>query len=367
MSPSRRFSLLAALLIFFIFLLTVYLSRDFLLPVMVSVVLVFLLKPIFSFFFRKTGNKMLSSALSILAVVIVMLLVLLGATQALLNELSNIQITGPGIYSAQNASASQDLELWLMGKAQNASHGIELWLRENFEEPLLALLLSILKTATDIISALIGSMIASAIAMISDLPLYFAQSIVVLFFTFFMLFQGKDFANDAMILVPPEKKDKVWFFFQELDFIYTNIFTAYVFTALISGALAFIAFIMLNIPYPLVLAGVVVIFTFIPLVGAIWVFIPLALLYLLQGNYLLAAVLAVCGVVIFVIPQYFILPHLALKGGQIHVLITILAFIGPLFVLGLPGVIVGPILYGFLLAVYRTMVQEQNATQATHK
>ncbi len=362
MSPSRRFSLLAALLIFLIFLLTVYLSRDFLFPVMISVVLVFLLKPLFSFFFSMTGNRMLSSALSILAVVIAMLLVLLGMTQALLNELSNIQTIGPQIYPEQNVS--EDLELWLMGRAQNASQGLELWLMGNFEEPLLALLLGILRTATEIISALISAMISSTVAMISDVPLYFAQSIVVLFFTFFMLFQGKEIAKDAMILVPPEKKDKVWLFFQELSFIYTNLFTAYVFTALVSGALAFIAFIMLKIPYPLILAGVVVIFTFIPLVGAIWVFIPLALLYLLQGNYLLAAVLAVCGIIIFVIPQYFILPHLAHRGGQIHVLITILAFIGPLFALGLPGIIVGPILYGFLLAVYRTMVQKEIARGA---
>jgi predicted PurR-regulated permease PerM len=349
MSPSRRFSLLAALLIFLIFLLTVYLSRDFLFPVMISVVLVFLLKPLFSFFFRRTGNRMLSSALSILAVVIVMLLVLLGMTQALFNELSNIQTIGFQIYPAQNAS-----------------HDLELWLGGNFEEPLLTLLLGILRAVTDIISTLISAMIASTVAMIPDVPLYFAQSIVVLFFTFFMLFQGKDIAKDAMILVPPEKKDKVWLFFQELSFIYTNLFTAYVFTALVSGALAFIAFIVLKIPYPFVLAGVVVIFTLIPLVGAIWVFIPLALLYLLQGNYLLSAVLAICGITIFVIPQYFILPHLAQRGGQIHVLITVLAFVGPLFALGLPGVIIGPILYGFLLAVYRTMVHEQIATEASY-
>jgi predicted PurR-regulated permease PerM len=330
------------MLIFLIFLLTVYLSRDFLLPVMMSVVLVFLLKPLFSFFFKTTGNRMLSSALSILAVVIVMLLVLLGMTQTLFNELPNIQTIGFRIYPAQNAS--QDLELWLRG---------------NFEEPLLALLLGVLYTASETISALINALIASTVAMISNVPLYFAQSIVVLFFTFFMLFQGEHFARNAMILVPPEKKDKVWLFFQELGFIYTNIFTAYVFTALASGALAFIAFIMLNIPYPFVLAGVVIIFTLIPLVGAIWVFIPLALLYLLQGNYLLAAVLAICGVLIFVIPQYLIMPRLAQSRGQIHPLITVLAFLGPLFALGLPGVIVGPILYGFLLAVYRTMVHNE--------
>jgi len=342
MIPGRRFNLLAALFIFLIFLLTVYLSRDFLFPVMMSVVLVFLLKPLFSFFFGITGNRIISSALSILAVAAIMLLVLLGMTQTLYNELSNIQTIGFRIYPAQNVS--QDIELWLRG---------------NFEDPLLALLLGILYTAGEIISSFINALVASVVAMIADVPLYFAQSIVVLFFTFFMLFQGKDVARNTMILVPAEMKDKVWLFFQELGLIYTNIFTAYVFTALISGVLAFIAFMILKIPYPFILAGVVVIFTLIPLVGAIWVFVPLALLYLLQENYLLSAALAICGILIFVVPQYLILPRLAQSRGQIHPLITVLAFLGPLFALGLPGVIIGPILYGFLLAVYRTLVHDE--------
>lgn len=350
MSPSRRFSILAALLISLIFLLTVYLSRDFIFPVMMSVVLVFLLKPLFDLFFRITGNRILSSALPILAVMIIMLLVLLGMTQTVLSELSNIQAYSFQAYPAQNAS--QDIELLIRG---------------NFEEPLLTILLDIHNTAFEIISSRLSDAKASIIAIISSIPLYFAQSIVVLFFTFFMLFQGEEFAHRAMIIVPADMKDRVWLFFQELGLIYTNIFTAYVFTALLSGALAFSALTLLKIPYPFVLAGVVVIFTLIPLVGAPWVFIPLALFYMLQGEYMLAVILAICGILIFVIPQYLILPRLAQSGGQIHPLITVLAFLGPLFALGLPGVIVGPILYGFLLAVYRTMVHEEIATEAAGK
>jgi len=346
MSLDRRFNLVAALLIFIIFILTIYLSRDFLLPVMMSIVLVFLLKPLFRLFFRITRNRILSSALSILAIASVMLLVFLVMTQTLFSELANIQTIGFRIYPTQNAS-----------------HEIELWLMGNFEDPLLSFFLNALHTGSEAISSLIDAVVASTLAMISNIPLYFAQSIVVLFFTFFMLFQGEDFARNAMILVPAEMKDRVWLFLQELGFIYTNIFTAYVFTAIASGVLAFIAFILLNIPYPFVLAGIVVIFTLIPLVGAIWVFIPLALLYLLQGDYMLSVILVVCGLLIFVVPQYVILPRLAQKSGQIHPLITVLAFLGPLFALGLPGVIIGPMLYGFLLAVYRTKVHDEIAIQ----
>ena len=87
MDPGRRFNILSALFIFFIFLLTLYVTRDFLFPVLFSVVLVFLLKPLYDLFFRATHNRILSSAFSIVVVLIVMLLVLIGLTQVLLTEL----------------------------------------------------------------------------------------------------------------------------------------------------------------------------------------------------------------------------------------------------------------------------------------
>jgi predicted PurR-regulated permease PerM len=338
MDPSRRFNLLSAIFIFFIFLLTLYVTRDFLFPVLFSVVLVFLLRPLYDLFFRATHNRILSSAFSILVVLIVMLLVLIGLTQVLLTELSNLQTRGFQISSAQNAT-------------QN----IELWLNANFSDPILAFLLELVATVSQIISGIIGALKSSLIFMATGLPLYFAQSIMVLFFTFFLLFEGESFVDKSVKLVPLEQRERVNYFLQELSYIYDNIFSAYVLTALVTGLLSVFVFFLLNIPYPFVLGLVVAIFTLIPLVGALWVFIPLAALFSLQGNLNLAAALAISGILMFVVPQYLILPRLARRGAQIHPLITVLAFVGALFALGLPGIIIGPMLYGFLLAVYRTI------------
>jgi len=262
----------------------------------------------------------------------------MGLTQVLLTELSNLQTRGFQISSAQNAT-------------QN----IELWLNSNFSDPILAFLLDLVDTVSQIISGIIGAIKSSLIFMATGLPLYFAQSIMVLFFTFFLLFEGESFVDKAVKLVPSDQREKVNYFLQELSYIYDNIFSAYVLTALVTGLLSVIVFFLLDIPYPFVLGLVVAIFTLIPLVGALWVFIPLAALFLLQGNLNLAAALAISGILMFVVPQYLILPRLARRGAQIHPLITVLAFVGALFALGLPGIIIGPMLYGFLLAVYRTI------------
>ena len=57
-----------------------------------------------------------------------------------------------------------------------------------------------------------------------------------------------------------------------------------------------------------------------------------------------------------VIPNNFVLPRLASASASIHPLITLMAFTAPVFAIGLVGVIVGPAVYGFILAAYRTMV-----------
>ncbi|MDD1739454.1 MAG: AI-2E family transporter, partial [Methanothrix sp.] len=68
-------------------------------------------------------------------------------------------------------------------------------------------------------------------------------------------------------------------------------------------------------------------------------------------------ILLVFGVVVLmIVPENIIRPHLAMKTSRIHPTLTLLAYTAPVFVVGVVGVIIGPTLYGFLLAVYRTII-----------
>ncbi|MCJ7446051.1 MAG: AI-2E family transporter [Methanotrichaceae archaeon] len=338
MDSVRRFDIITAVLVIFILSLTIYLSKYFIFPVLLSIVLVFLLKPVYNLFFRLTKNKIVSSALTIMLLVFIMLLILGGLTQVLLQEISNIQTSGFQVTSAQNTSEE-----------------FYRWFKTNFSGLVLDMFLGLLGIAGELVSGFSGAIKSSLIFIISNLPLYFAQSIVILFFIFFLLFDGGNFVQKAIKLVPRERRDLMVHFLDELYYIYNNLFSSFVLTALITGVLAFFSFVFLNVPYPFFLGVIVVLFTLIPFVGAPWVFIPLACFYLLLGNYSLAIALVTCGILLFLIPQYLIMPQLAQKRGKIHPLVTVLAFVAPLFILGLPGIVIGPTLYGFLLAAYRTV------------
>jgi len=149
----------------------------------------------------------------------------------------------------------------------------------------------------------------------------------------------------------------VRYFLQELNGFYNTLFTVYFITSMLSGVLAAIGFSLLGIPYPFVLGVVVAVFTLIPLLGPPFVFVPMVLYYLLMGDLIRSLILLIFGVVVLmVIPENIIRPHLAMKSSRIHPIVTVLAYTAPIFVVGIIGVIIGPTLYGFLLAVYRSMI-----------
>ena len=191
----------------------------------------------------------------------------------------------------------------------------------------------------------------------SNLPGLFAQLIVVIFFTYYILIDGNTFLSKAVDLLPEQKRSMVCYFLQELNSIYTTLFTVYFSTSMLSGVLAAIGFSLLGVPYPFVLGAAVGVFTLIPLLGPPFIFVPMAIYYLLIGDLTRCLIVLIFGTVaLMVVPENIIRPHLAMKGSRIHPIITLLAYTAPIFVVGIMGVIIGPTLYGFLLAAYRSVV-----------
>lgn len=341
MENSRRFDIASIVIVLLAVVATVYLTKDFLSTILLSIVLVFLLKPMYSALYRFTRHNQLSSFFSIMIVFIVILAVLLGLTSVLLVEVRRLEMSG-ALAGIQFSNLSEDLDLWMMS---NLPKEVSQYVIEIGDIPA-----AIASWATPIAEVELSS-------FASNLPILFAQSIVVVFFTYYILMDGAYIVERFVDLLPKIRRGMVRHFFQELNAIYTTLFTVYFTTSLLSGVLAAIGFFLLGIPYPLVLGTLVALFTLIPLVGPPVVFVPMALYYFFNGDYSMSLVLIIFGVVaLMVIPENVIRPHLALKSARIHPIITVIAYTAPIFVLGIMGVIVGPTLYGFLLAVYRTVV-----------
>ncbi len=341
MEASRKFDIAAVAIVFLVFIATVYLTKDFLSTILLSIVMTFLLKPVYARLLRLTRQRQISSFLAILVVFIIILAVLLGMTSVLLIEISNLQKSGD-IADITVTNLSQDLNKWM---ETNLPAPVSGYIKEIGDIPA-----TIASWALPIIEAQLSG-------FASNLPILFAQSIVVVFFTYYILIDGKYFVRKAVEIMPKTRMGLASHFLQELNAIYTTLFTVYFTTSMLSGILAAIGFFLLGIPYPLIWGIIVAIFTLIPLLGPPFVIVPIALYYLLLKDYAMVIALVAFGIIaLMIIPENVLRPQLAIRSARIHPIVTVLAYTAPVFVVGLMGVIIGPALYGFLLAVYRTIV-----------
>ena len=172
---------------------------------------------------------------------------------------------------------------------------------------------------------------------------------------------GKRIVDEFVELLP--EKEVTAHFRMELDLIYRSLFRVFFLNSLIIGIIAATGFLVIGIPYPLLLGMIIAVAALVPMVGPELVFGPIALYHLLTQDYARGLALLAFGIIFLtIIPNNFILPRLASASASIHPLITLIAFTAPVFVIGLIGVIVGPAVFGFILAAYRTMVYFRKAT-----
>lgn len=136
-------------------------------------------------------------------------------------------------------------------------------------------------------------------------------------------------------------------------------------TALVQGLLAGIGYALAGVEQPMLWAVVTMFASFIPVVGTAIIWIPVALVALIQGRTGSGVFLFVWGVLIVTsLADYVIRPRLVGSKGQVHPLPLLVSLLGGVEMFGLMGVIVGPILMSLCLSVLRIYEQERERGRA---
>jgi predicted PurR-regulated permease PerM len=369
MNISRKFSLIAGSIVALVAVYTVYLTKDFVNTVILSVFLAYLLKPLYNELYRRTGKKSFSSFLSILITFIIAIYIVLSVVGVLAVEISSLyQSSSLDLAHIEGSSVSGSFIDHIEGVVDGYIARARLYLPPYLSkfippsaEPFLDGVGSLIKSGIGIILPFLTNAISTLIA---DMPIHFAQFLVATFFTYYLLVDGRSFVVKAVDLLP--ERHVICIFLRELHSIYNTLFSVYFMTSLISGAMAVVVFFLLGISYPLLWGAIIALFTMIPMVGPTAIYVPFSIYFFLIQDYTRAAILMVFGTIFLVIvPENVLRPKLAQKSASIHPIVTLLAYTAPVFVIGLMGVILGPALFGFLLASYRTIVRikEENSTE----
>jgi len=140
-------------------------------------------------------------------------------------------------------------------------------------------------------------------------------------------------------------------------------------TGLVQGMLAGLGYTALDIPNPVLFAALTAVASFLPVIGTLIVWVPLAGYLFVEGHPIKALILAIYGIIIITsLADYVIRPRIVSGGGDGrqhgHPLLTLIALLGGIEVFGLAGLFIAPIIMSVCVAAFRLYERELRPVSA---
>ena len=196
---------------------------------------------------------------------------------------------------------------------------------------------------------------SSLLGIIKNIGSFVVNLIIALFLLYFMLLQGS-LLKKIKKVIPFNKKNSEELVKKLKDVSYATVFVSGI-LALLQGALLTITFLIFDINGAFLWGFITAILSFIPLLGPSLVWIPAAIIQLLQGEYWTAAGVLIAGIILSNVDN-LIRPYLGKSLSRIHPLVTLIGIFIGVLLFGIIGVFVGPLLLAFLVLVLKMFKEE---------
>jgi predicted PurR-regulated permease PerM len=130
-------------------------------------------------------------------------------------------------------------------------------------------------------------------------------------------------------------------------------------TGIVQGGLATIGFLIAGVPEPLFFGAATALASFVPVVGVLLVIIPTTICLAVTGHVVSAIIVLGWGLVFVVgVSDYVIRPRLVRGEAKVPSIVTLAALLGGVEVLGLQGLLLGPVLMALAFAVLQLYAAE---------
>jgi len=183
----------------------------------------------------------------------------------------------------------------------------------------------------------------------------FALGIFILFFVLFYLLKDGEklykWAGNNMPLTENTQNRLS----NKLDLMTKSVLKGHVLVAIIEGIIGGIGLALAGVPNPVFWTFIMVILSFIPVIGAFLVWGPASIYLVIIGEPLSAIFLALYGTIIIGLADNILRPYLVDKRADIHPAAILVGVIGGLYLFGAIGLIIGPILFGLAKTITETL------------
>lgn len=289
-------------------------------PLMLASFFYYLLRPLVNWMERPKLNRTLAILILYLVIALLFSLFIIGVYPSLRTQFFNLIDNAPNLLNALNKQL-QDLEQsgflsgFLTEDMNPLSHLTE-YLNKGF--------------------SFVTSYLTNVFAFVSDFALILFTFPILLFY---MLKEGGKFGHKIVSFMPKRFREDGNKVIQDIDLSLSGFIVGRVVVNLALGVLMFIGFLIIGLPYALLLTVIAVILNFIPFIGAILSAIPIVIIGLIESPSV-----AIWSLVIILAAQQIqdnvISPYIFGKQLDIHPLTTIILVLVGNDAFGIMGVII---------------------------
>ena len=178
------------------------------------------------------------------------------------------------------------------------------------------------------------------------------QAAMMLIALYFMLVQGGELVAwlDGLSPLKPGQTRELLSEFKKVSFA---VIMSTVITAAVQAVAALVGYLIAKVPHPILFAGVTFFAALIPAIGAGAVCLVAALLLYVTGHPYMAIFLASWGLIVVGLVDNMVKPLLIKAGMEMRGAVVFFALVGGLGAFGTVGLLLGPLVVAFFLALLR--------------
>ncbi|MFH1503049.1 MAG: AI-2E family transporter [Candidatus Diapherotrites archaeon] len=312
----------AIALIFLAFLII----KPILMAIILGILLAFIFSPIYKFAIKFLKRKNLTASLICLLLIVLIIVPLWYLAPAVINQSIKFYI----------ASQQMDFVTTLTKFFPNFFQS------DTFSNEVANALRTFITKATN-------SLMNSFSSILLNIPKIILQLIVVFFTFFFVLRDGDKLVLYVKSLLP-FSRDVDEKLIKSTKEITLSVLYGQVIVGIIQGLIAAIGFFVFKAPNAVLLAVLAAFAGIIPVFGNVIVWLPVAVYFLIAGNTLAALGVTAFGLISILI-ETLLKPIFVSKFTKLNSSIILIGIIGGLFVFGIFGVILGPLILAYLLII----------------
>jgi predicted PurR-regulated permease PerM len=313
-------------IVVFLIVLSFFLLKPILSSIAIGLILAFVFSPLYDYLFRKLKSENLSASLVCIFLALLVILPVWFLTPIVIDQ------------SFRVFQYSQQMDF--VTPLKNIFP--DLFASETFSAEVGSIIHSFVTKMTN-------SLVNILSQLILNFPTLFLQFIVV-FFTFFFILRDKEAFIDYIKSLLPFSKDVEEKLFKSSKDITASVIYGQVIIGILQGLAVGIGFLIFKVPNALFLTLLACLAGVFPVIGTTIIWLPVVIYVLIAGNTFSAIGVTIFGLISSSLDN-LIRPIIVAKRARIHSSLVLIGMIGGLFLFGILGFILGPLILAYLLII----------------